>query len=247
MTRARRDVPDAVAVFLCGSRLRGDAGPHSDLDFDVLVPVGPRDEGIGWFDGPLRVSLWVRDVERWRGERDEPQDWAFGLPAVELLRLCWAAAGWRAALDRTEVPHPAGTPELDHFLGDLAKVANAHHAGDALGLRLAAQDLARSCPALLVPVNPAPAVRSRREALRVALSVQVAPPGYAQDLTACLGLAAGPSTQDVYAAAARLGRGVLAVLESHVDAYARLLPTDLAAQLRDGTLRRYVDHVLGRA
>lgn len=245
LTRIRRDMPDVVAVFLCGSRLRGDSGPRSDLDFEALVPEGPRDEAAGWFDGPLRVSVWLRDVERWRAEPDEAQEWTFGLPAVRRLRLCWAATQqWRARLDRTEVTHPAGVPELDHFLGDLAKVANARHAGDALGLRLAAQDLARSCPALLAPVNATPAVASRRAALRAALSVQVAPPGYARDLTACLGLGDGPSTEEVYTAAARLGAGVLAVLESHVDAYAALLPADLAAQLRDGTLRRHVDEML---
>ena len=50
--------------------------------------------------------------------------------------------------------------ELEHFLGDLGKVANAHRRGDELGLRLAAQDLARSCPALLRPVNPTRIPRS---------------------------------------------------------------------------------------
>ena len=44
VARLRREVPDAVAVYLGGSRLRGEAGPYSDVDFDVLVPQGPRDE-----------------------------------------------------------------------------------------------------------------------------------------------------------------------------------------------------------
>ena len=42
--RLRREVPDGVAVFLGGSYVRGDAGPSSDVDFDVLVADGPRDE-----------------------------------------------------------------------------------------------------------------------------------------------------------------------------------------------------------
>ena len=50
VARIRHDVPDAVAVFLVGSQLRGDAGPFSDIDFDVVVPDGPRDDGPGWFD-----------------------------------------------------------------------------------------------------------------------------------------------------------------------------------------------------
>jgi predicted nucleotidyltransferase len=48
--RLRREVPDGVAVFLGGSYVRGDAGPSSDVDFDVLVADGPRDEWPVWFD-----------------------------------------------------------------------------------------------------------------------------------------------------------------------------------------------------
>ena len=35
--RLRATVPKAVAVILKGSYARGDAGPHSDIDFDVLT------------------------------------------------------------------------------------------------------------------------------------------------------------------------------------------------------------------
>jgi predicted nucleotidyltransferase len=64
--RLRQEVPGVVAVFLSGSHVRGDAGPSSDVDFDVLVDEGPRDELPAWFDtdGPrlVRVEAWVRDV-----------------------------------------------------------------------------------------------------------------------------------------------------------------------------------------
>jgi predicted nucleotidyltransferase len=39
--RLRAEVPDAVAVFVGGSWPRGDAGPLSDVDFDIVVPDGP--------------------------------------------------------------------------------------------------------------------------------------------------------------------------------------------------------------
>ena len=48
VARLRREVPDAVAVFLTGSQLRGDAGSYSDIDFDILVADGPRDEWPGF-------------------------------------------------------------------------------------------------------------------------------------------------------------------------------------------------------
>jgi phosphoribosyl-AMP cyclohydrolase len=251
--RLRHEVPDGVAVFLGGSYVRGDAGPSSDVDFDVLVADGPRDEWPVWFDVEdarlVRVDVWIRDVARWLAAQEEPQGWAFGLRSADPLRLCWAAdETWRARLDRSQLEHPAGPPELEHLLGDLGKAANAHSRGDELALRLAAQDLARSCPALLQPVNrdPRPTVGSRHAALLAALEVEVAPPGYRDDLLVCLGLAGGPgSAEEVHAAACRLATGVVELLESHVDTFARLLPPRLSASLTDGGLRRYTAQVVG--
>src|SRR5215469_12795437 len=55
--RLRDEVPDAVGILLRGSRVRGDAGPHSDVDFDILVSEGRRDERPSWFDGDVCVDL----------------------------------------------------------------------------------------------------------------------------------------------------------------------------------------------
>jgi hypothetical protein len=161
--RVRHEVPDAVAVFLVGSHARGDAGPHSDVDLDVLVAGGPRNQWPTWVDVEAHrlvcVSVWIRDVATWLASQQEPQGWAFGLSSVETVRLCWVAdEAWRARLERSQLAHPPGEPELDHLVGDLGKVANAWRRGDELGLRLAVQDLARSCPSLLWPLNPHPPV-----------------------------------------------------------------------------------------
>jgi Nucleotidyltransferase domain len=194
-----------VAVFLVGSYARGDAGPYSDVDLDVLVADGPRNEWPTWFDVEehqlVCVSVWIRDVATWQASQQEPQGWAFGLPSVETVRLCWVADdSWRARLERSQLAHPPGEPELDHLVGDLGKVANAWRRGDELGLRLAAQDLARSCPSLLQPLNPHPPVGSRHAALLTALDFAVVPPGYHDDLVVCLGLAGRPtSAEEVHA------------------------------------------------
>jgi phosphoribosyl-AMP cyclohydrolase len=248
--RLRQEVPGVVAVFLAGSHVRGDAGPGSDVDFDVLVDGGPRDELPAWLDTDgarlVRVEVWVRDVDRWLASQQESQDWSFGMAAAEPLRLCRVADGpWRDRLERSELLHPAGEPELDHFLGDLGKLVNARRRGDELALRLAAQDLARSCPTLLQPLNPHPPVGSRHAALLAALDVAVAPPGYRYDLLVCLGLAGEPaSAGQVHAAAARLAAGVVALLEAHTDTYAPLLSQPQATSLVDGGLRAYVAQLL---
>jgi Nucleotidyltransferase domain len=244
--RLRDEIPEAIAVFLVGSHLRGDAGPHSDLDFDVLVKQPPGEDSPAWFDSEdgrlLRVSVWVRDLTSWWSSQEEPQDWAFGLASSEPVRLCWAAdESWWRRLDRSRIDHPGGPPELDHFVGDLGKVANAHGRGDELGLRLAAQDLARSCPSLLAPLNPHPPVSSRHGAMLTALAFDVVPPGYRADLPVCLGLASRPGTaSEVHAAACRLATGMVDLLVTEAARYAQLLPSDLAEQLGDGSLRRYV-------
>jgi hypothetical protein len=161
---------------------------------------------------------------------------------VETVRLCWVADdSWRARLERSQLAHPPGEPELDHLVGDLGKVANAWRRGDELGLRVAAQDLARSCPSLLQPLNPHPPVGSRHAALLAALDFAVVPTGYHDDLLICLGLAGRPtSAQQVHAAACRLATDVVELLGSHAGRFTGLLPGPLAASLTDGSLRRYV-------
>jgi len=249
--RLRREVPEAVAIFLGGSHARGDAGPYSDVDFDVLVPQGPREEGPAWFEVAgerlVCVSAWVRDVGAWLAEQEQPQEWAFFLPCADSLRLCWAADdSWRERLGRAQVVYPPGDPEIGHFEGEAGKVANAWAGGDELGLRLAAQDLARSVVSLVQPLNPRPPVRSRREALRTVLDFDVVPAGYRDDMLTCLALAdryASPG--QLHAAAGRLARGVLALLEARESSFAALLPPHAVRCLHDGTLRRYIELALG--
>jgi Nucleotidyltransferase domain len=162
--RIRRDNPEAVAVFVVGSLVRGDAGPFSDVDFDVVVPDAPRADYPGWFDD--------------------------------------------------------------------------------LTLRLAAHDLAVSCPSLLHPINPGRAVTGRRAVLQAALDVRVAPPLYRADLLRCLSLTGGPTTAaDLYAAAVRLAAGVIDLLESHADAYATRATAGWMDRVRDGSFRAYLDEL----
>ncbi|HEU0239592.1 MAG TPA: nucleotidyltransferase domain-containing protein [Micromonosporaceae bacterium] len=251
VARIRDEVPDAVAILLGGSYLRGDAGPDSDVDFDVLV-VEPRDEWPSIFDvvdGRLvRISVWIRSVDGWLASADEPQDWAFFLPSTDRMRLCWAADDtWRQGVDRASIEHPAGPPEIDHFEGEVGKVVNAFRRSDDLALRLAAQDLARSIISLLQPFNLRPPVQSRIAALRTVLDFDVVPAGYRGDILACLALDGRASTSsELYAAATRLTLGVLDIMAAHPHVLAPLVPADAAAHLVDGSLRRYIEQVLGR-
>jgi hypothetical protein len=248
--RLLREVPDAVGIFLGGSQLRGDAGPYSDIDFDIVVARGPRDEWPGFVatrgDRPVRISTWIRDVDAWLAASQEPQDWAFRLPCADPLRLCWAEASWRERLDRTELTYPAGPPEVDHFEGEVGKVVNAWVAGDEPVLRLAAADLALSVVSLLAPLNPRPPVRSRAEALRSLLGFDRAPAGYRTDMPTCLGLRGEPAPAGVAAAARRLATGTLQVLRTHEGALVPLLPEHTVCSMRDGSLYRLVEYAAAR-
>jgi phosphoribosyl-AMP cyclohydrolase len=248
--RLRREVPDAVAIFLGGSQLRGDAGPYSDVDFDIVVATGPRDEWPGWYettgDRLVLVSTWIRDLETWLAAAKESQEWAFRLPCADPLRLCWVAdESWRERLGLIHMTYPPGEPEMDHFEGAAGKVANAWHHGDELALRLAAQDLAGSVVSLLRPLNPRPPVHSRQAALRSLLDFDVVPAGYRDDMLTCLGLRGEAPGPDVHIAARRLAGGVLELLHSYESTFTGLIPEHSAESLRDGSLRRYVEQALG--
>lgn len=246
ITRLQK-LPDAAAILLKGSYARGEPGPLSDVDFDVLVDVGPREDYLTYLVAPtseqlVHVSVAVHDVATWLADAREPEPWAFGLPIAETTRLLWARdEGLRRQLDRPARQHPPGAPELEDFVGALGKVENAMLRGDELALRLAAQTLGQLCPSLLRPINPEVIPTHRDDALRAALAFPVAPDGYREDVVRCLGLSGQATTPgDVLDAARRLAEGTVALLREHAQLLQAELPSDLHGYLCDGTLERYI-------
>ncbi|HEV2072562.1 MAG TPA: nucleotidyltransferase domain-containing protein [Thermomicrobiales bacterium] len=245
--RLRRSIPDAAAILLKGSYARGEPGPFSDVDFDVLVDPGPRDDYLTYLvqdDGGqlVHVSVAVQDVESWLSEADEVEDWAYRLTALETTLLLWAREeSLRRRLDRPARQHPAGDPELEDFMEAHSKVRNALARGDDLAIRIAAQTLGTLCPSLLRPINPEVQPTHRRAALLAVLDFPVVPKGYRDDLLLCLGLSGRESTlEDVHDAANRLTTGTLSLLRRHAELLQSALPTDLYGYLQDGTLERYI-------
>jgi phosphoribosyl-AMP cyclohydrolase len=245
--RLQRDEPDAVAILLKGSAARGDAGPHSDVDFDVLTASGPREAyraylvetRAGWL---THVSVAIHDIAGWLAQETEPAECAFSLSVAEVTRLVWTRDDtWHERLARPALPHPPGQAELEDFIADFGKVKNAHVARNELALRLAAQGLAQRCPSLLRLVNPELQVGTRYEALLASLDFPVTPPGYREDLLVCLGLGGRATTADeVYAAARRLVTGVVEVLRPHAQHLAPEFEAHLPMYLANGTLQHYV-------
>lgn len=245
--RLRREIPNVAAILLKGSHARGEAGPYSDLDIDVLVDRDPYEEYLAWFeetgDGRLRhVSAAVQDVGGWMAETREPVEWAYGLPAAETTRLLWARDRFlRQQLDLPARKHPPEPPELEDFIEAWGKLRNAMHADDDRGLRLAAQSLARYCVQNLRLLNPTVRPSHRREAIRMILAFPVAPECYREDLAMCLGLSGEATTMtDVHLAARRLTFGTIALLREHADVFRGEVPDDLFAALVNGTIDRYV-------
>jgi aminoglycoside 4'-adenylyltransferase len=247
--RLRQSIPGAVAVVLKGSYVRGNAGPWSDVDFDVLVFDEDIDhEYLTWIvdDGSGRlvhVSVAVERIDDWvRGFR-EVASWSFGFPSREVTRLMWLGRpSLRAELDRPGREHPGGEPELEDFIEELGKARNARLREDELSLRLAVQEIAQLCPTLLAPLNEPVSPGTRPEALKAALDLAVVPDGYRDDMLLCLGLSGEATTvAEVLDAGTRLVFGTLALLEANADRFSPLIAPYLPDQLVSGLLRTYLE------
>lgn len=246
--RLRAEIPGALAVLLKGSHARGDAGPFSDVDFDVLVNDTEIDDPYPvWMvehGGRLvHVSVAVERLNDWLAGFKEAAGWSFGLPSREVTRLLWVARQSLAAeLDRPWREHPSMEPELEDFIEGLAKARNAAARGDELSLRLAARGVAELAPTLRAPLNEPRQPRTRPEALAMALDLETVPDSYREDMLDCLGLGGRAMTADeALAAWERLVMGALALLEANVEVFEPLVKPRLLGLVRDGTMRRYLE------
>ncbi len=247
--RLRHEIPGAIAIVLKGSHARGNAGPWSDLDFDVLVfNEEIANPYLAWIeddgDGRLvHVSVAVETLDDWLAGFREVASWSFGFPSSEVTRLLWLGRrSLRAELDRPGRTHPGGEPEPEDFIEELGKARNSRLLDDEIALRLAVQEIAQLCPTLLAPLNESADPQTRPEALKAALDLSIAPVGYRDDMLLCLGLNGQASTADeVLAAGTRLVMGTLALLEANADMICPDLAPHWPELLTSGLLRRYLE------
>jgi len=236
--------PAAGAVVVTGSYAKGTADERSDLDVRTITTEPPRVRYRTWFaerqnGRPLHVSAGAKSVDDWLSARGEPSEWALGFPVLHEAVYLWAIDGVRQALgDPPSHRHPPADAELEDFVEALVKVRRAAAAGDGVGARWHAHAAGSLAPRLLLGLNEERLVHDRRDALEAALTLPVAPDGYADDLAACLGVRVA-TDEGVVAAALRLGRSMLAFLrerDPNVDPQ-----PGVAEALRDGSFERQLE------
>jgi len=154
--QVRAEEPGTLAIVLCGSYARGAAGPHSDVDLEVMLSGTPRAyyqtllvERTG--GRLLHISISFQPWTEWQREQHAPADWSFSMPVRQPIRILWTDP----AIDQQDIEasytQPAGGAEAEDFLEYAGKVKNAYLVGDELCLRLAAQKMAFLCTSLLAP------------------------------------------------------------------------------------------------
>jgi phosphoribosyl-AMP cyclohydrolase len=242
----RRFEPDASAVLVAGSYAKGTASETSDLDLVTITTDRIVTPYRMWFAHmsdrpPLHVSVAAKTSANWLAARDVPAKWALGFPAREDARYIWSTGGARRVLgDDPSIEHPAAPPELEDLADYVLKAKRCAANGDEIGLRWYARAAAILAPLLLIPLNEPHVVRDPREAVDAALSLRVAPFGFAEDLRVTMGLATAAS-EEVRQSVSRLGRGLLAFLRERAPETDPM--PDLARYLIDGTLERYLDAI----
>jgi hypothetical protein len=124
------------------------------------------------------VSLGFKSTDRLRALRTQPASWSLGLPVENPGVWLWSTAAAKAALgDPPGFSHPPCAAELEDFVEVCAK---ALRAGESLPLRVAARAVGEAAPPLVRDLNEPLTVRSRVDAVRAAISLEIAPSGWAE-------------------------------------------------------------------
>jgi hypothetical protein len=232
----REEEPDAIGVFLFGSRVRGEAAPTSDVDLQAVTLAAPRIRYRTWFVGETHVSVAATAAETLRRSQETPRAWAHGFAAESPGEWLWSTAAAVVAVgDPPTLRYPPAEPELEDFVEYAAK---GFRARDSIRLRLAAQGLGRTAVPLLLDLNPQETVRTGAEAVAAARALRLVPERWSDDLPALLGLVEAPDA-DLAAAVERVAFGVLALLRERGSRAGAAQP-DCGRYLHDGTFERHL-------
>jgi hypothetical protein len=202
----------------------------------VVTRGAPRIAYRTWFVGERHVSLGFKSTDRLLALRSEPASWSLGLAVENPGVWLWSTASAVAALgDPPGFSHPADPPELEDFVEACSKGLRAD---ESVPLRVAARGVGVTATPLVRELNEPLVVRNPVEAVRAALGFAIAPPGWADDLSALLGLAPADD-EGVRTAVERVARGVLQLLRERRSTVGDRQP-ELTRYLLDGTLERHL-------
>jgi predicted nucleotidyltransferase len=197
--------PNAAGILVHGSYATGRASRDSDLDLAVFIEGKPSEHYRTWFEAregraPLHVSARCDlSFGVWEEEREEPEDWALGLP-VELPHV-WLWRGDRRLTellgDQPVLSKPGAPPEIEDMVDAAVKMRRHARGGDELGARLEAQAAARFATPTVCALNDPRPVADPRSALAAVLALPVAPPGWQTCLPVAMGLTTAAAAEVV--------------------------------------------------
>jgi phosphoribosyl-AMP cyclohydrolase len=238
--------PGVAGILAHGSYATGRVSRDSDLDLALFIAGEPTEHYRTWFEdrdglGLLHVSARCDlTIEVWNREREEPEDWALGLP-VELPHL-WLWCGDRRLAellgDYPVLSKPGSPPEIEDMVDAALKMRRHARGHDELGARLEAQAAARfAAPTVCALNNPGP-VTDPRSALAAVLALPIAPPGWTADLPVAMGLTTA-ALGEIVQTTIRLARGTLHLARERNPAVDR--QPEIKRYLLDGTLERLLE------
>jgi phosphoribosyl-AMP cyclohydrolase len=235
-----------VGILVYGSYATGRASRQSDLDLALFIGGEPSEHYRTWFEArdglaPLQVSARCDlNIDVWAAEREEPEEWALGLP-VELPHV-WLWRGDRRLAeilgDHPVLCKPGRPPEIEDMVDAAVKMRRHAHGGDELGTRLEAQAAARFAAPVVCALNDPGPVTDPRSALAAVLSLPIAPPGWKVDLPVAMGLATA-ALDKIVESTIRLVSGTLRLARERNPSVDR--QPEIEHYLIDGTLERLLE------
>ena len=232
-----------TGILVHGSYATGRASYDSDLDLALFIEGRPSEHYRTWFEArdglaPLHVSARCDlTIGVWDEEREEPEDWALGLPVKLPHVWLWHGDGRLAELlgDHPVLSKPGGPPEIEDMVDAALKMRRHASGDDELGARLDAQAAARFAAPTVCALNDPGPVTDPRSALAAVLALPIAPPGWQADLPVAMGLTTA-AVGEIAETTIRLVSGTLRLARERNPGVDR--QPEIERYLIDGTLER---------
>jgi predicted nucleotidyltransferase len=207
----RREFPNVIGVMVHGSVARGEPGPFSDIDLEVVTGRGKKPAEFSYFDGGIYVGVGFLRVAELEREFGDPKMFFWARGSAKATRVLYDPKGvlrrilarWRQAKPSQQLLEKSLWDDYHNIIEYSGKLRNGWRNDDEYLTRYAARVIGQHVQRAIIALNEISIV-SENYLWHQVLKAKKRPRHLGTDYPIALGIRGTKETSKVYRSATRL-------------------------------------------